>query len=159
MKGFFPAVAKASEGETSTTPSWVKVKREKAETLAKISELSAVAFNAQHGDLAALVDLNPVKGYVSKAAGVVCASKGNIYSVAPWPDNRRSLVWTKVGDISASAGAPNLVVCLEEGCFQEVITITCASVTTVQLNDGNVADVASFLCSLLAVAQATSRGI
>ena len=61
MKGFFPAVAKASEGETSTTPSWVKVKREKAETLAKISELSAVAFNAQHGDLAALVDLNPVK--------------------------------------------------------------------------------------------------
>ena len=58
---------------------------------------------------------------------------------------------TKVGDISASAGVPNLIVCFEEDCFQEVISITCASVTIVQLNDGNVADVASFLCSLLAM--------
>ena len=159
MKGFFPVVAKASEGETSTTSSWVKVKRENVETLAKIAKLSAVAFNAQHSDLTAIARLNPVKGYVNKAAGVVCTSKGSIYSAAPWPENKRSLVWTKMGDISASAGVPNLVVCLDEGCFQEVITITCASVTTVQLNDGNVADVASFLCSFLAMAQATSCGI
>ena len=159
MKAFFPAAAKASEGATSTTPSWVKVKQEKAETLAKGSSLSAVAFNAQYGDLAALVDLNPPRGYVNKAAGVVCTSKGNIYFVAPWDDSKRSKVWSKLGDISASAGAPNMVVCLEEGCFQQVITITCASVTTVQLNDGNVADVASFLCSFPALAQATSRSI
>ena len=54
--------------------------------------LSAAAFNAKHGDLTALVDLNPVKGYVNKPAGIVCTSKGNIYSVAPWPENKRSLV-------------------------------------------------------------------
>ena len=115
MKGFFPVVAKGSEGDSSR----VKVKRENAETLAKIAKLSAVAFNAQHSDLTAIAGLDPVKGYVNKAAGVVCTSKGNIYAAAPWPENKRSLVLTKMGDISASAGVPNLVVCLDEGCLRQ----------------------------------------
>ena len=91
MKGFFPVVAKGSEGDSSR----VKVKRENSETLAKIAKLSAVAFNARHSDLTAIAGLDPVKGYVNKAAGVVCTSKGKFYAVAPWPENKRSLVWTK----------------------------------------------------------------
>ena len=44
-----------------------------------ISELSAEEFNAQHGsDLAALVELGPLEGFVNKDAGAACTSKGTI---------------------------------------------------------------------------------
>ena len=101
-------------------------------------------------DLAALKVLNPKIGYLNKAAQVFCTSKGHIYKIGPWDKAKRSPAWTKVGDISASAGVPNLVVCLIDGCFQEVIA---HHLTTVQLNHISVADVASFLCSLPALPQ------
>ena len=150
MKAFFRPATEASEGANSTTSPWVKVKLEKAETLANISKLSAEAFNAQYDDLAALKVLNPKIGYLNKAAQVVCTSKGRIYKIGPRDKAKRSPAWTKVGDISASAGVPNLVVCLIDGCFQEVIA---HHLTTVQLNHISVADVASFLCSLPALPQ------
>ena len=125
MKGFFSPVPKASGGGggggVEPPPLWVQVKQEKAENLVALSMLSAGAFKAKHGsDLAALKGLNPVKGFVNKAAGAVCTSKGSIYFVVPWPASKRSNVWEKLGDISGSAGTANLVVSLEEGCYQEV---------------------------------------
>ena len=125
MKGFFSPVPKASGGGggggVEPPPLWVQVKQEKADKLVALSMLSADAFKAKHGsDLSALKVLNPVKGFINKDAGAVRTSKGNIFLVAPWPANKRSSVWEKLGDISGSAATANLVVCLEEGCFQEV---------------------------------------
>ena len=98
-----------------------QVKQEKADKVVARSMLSADAFKAKHGsDLSALKVLNPAKDFVHKAAGAVCTSKGNIYFVVPWLASKRSNVWEKMGDISGSAGTANLVVCLEEDCFQEV---------------------------------------
>jgi hypothetical protein len=117
----------------------------KAEGLAAASKLSAGAFNA--------VDekSQPSESFVNPAAQVVCTSEGNIYSIAPWPDSKRYVVWKRLGDISASAGTPSLAVCFEGGCHQEVRT-------TAHPNAGNVANVASSLCSFPAQAQATTRG-
>ena len=125
MKAFFSPAPKASGGGGGgggePPPPWVQVKQEKAESLVALSKLSASTFKAKHGsNLDALKGLNPVKGFINKDAGAVCTSKGNIFLVAPWPANKRSSVWEKLGDISGSAATANLVVCLEEGCFQEV---------------------------------------
>ena len=125
MEGFFSPVPKAGGGGggggAEAPPLWVQIKQEKAECLVALSELSAGAFKAKHGsNLGALKGLNPVKGFINKDAGAVCTSKGNIFLVAPWPANKRSSVWEKLGDISGSAGTPSLVVCLEGGCYQEV---------------------------------------
>jgi hypothetical protein len=84
----------------------------KAEGLAAASKLSAGAFNA--------VDekSQPSESFVNPAAQVVCTSEGSIYSIAPWPDSKRYVVWKRLGDISASAGTPSLAVRFEGGCHQ-----------------------------------------
>jgi len=98
-------------GGAEAPPLWIQVKQEKAEYLVALSELSEGAFKAKHNsNLGALKDLNPVKGFINKDAGALCTSKGNISLVAPWPANKRSSVWEKLGDISGSAGTPCLVV-------------------------------------------------
>ena len=122
MESYFSPVPKASGGGGGgggePPPLWVQVKQKKADKLDALSMLSAGAFKEKHGsDLSALKAPNPKKGFVHEAAGAVCTSKGNIYFVQPWPASKRSSVWEKMGDISGSADAANLVVCLEENFF------------------------------------------
>jgi hypothetical protein len=121
---------KSVSGSEST---WEDVKQKKASTLNEIFSLSAAEFAKRYpaDRFKEIMDLRPMKGYINKAANVVCTDKGIRQFTQDWT-LKLSGVWKNVGAIVGAEKEKNLVVCLHD--FVEVVPKPCLSVQNLSDN-------------------------